>query len=70
MTHMMQLYIIETVGINEEAVIAGIIGCNNDQRQQMRKVYKGSFGEDLIDQLEKIKRTTLRKLLKGMTHSL
>merc|ERR1712062_22198 len=56
----------KTVGINEEAVIAEIIGCNNDQRQQMRKVYKGSFGEDLIDQLEKIKRTTLRKVLKAL----
>ena len=39
---------------------------NNEQRQELRDVYKGCFGEDLVGLMDKIRRDDLRHSLKAL----
>ena len=39
---------------------------NNEQRQELRNVYKGCFGEDLVGLMDKIRRNDLRHGLKAL----
>ena len=72
---------LERVGIKEDVIIEQVIRINNEQRQEVRDVYKGRnslwcgcrfkmtegcFGEDLVDQMDKIRRDDLRHGLKGL----
>merc|ERR1711892_27741 len=54
------------VGIKEDVIIEQVIRINNEQRQEVRDVYKGCFGEDLVDQMDKIRCDDLRHGLKGL----
>ena len=55
----------ERVGIKEDVIIEQVTRINNEQRQELRDVYKGCFGEDLVGLMDKIRRDDLRHGLKG-----
>jgi len=57
------------IGIKEEVVIEIITGRSNAQRLELMEVYKGCFGEDMMDRIEKIRRDNLRRVIKGLCRS-
>ena len=56
----------ERVGIKEDVIIEQVTRINNEQRQELRDVYKGCFGEDLVGLMDKIRRDDLRHSLKAL----
>jgi len=54
------------IGIKEDVIIEQVVRINNNQRQELRDVYKGCFGEDLVGLMEKIRRDDLRHALKAL----
>ena len=56
----------KTIGMDEKVVIEEITKINNEQRQKVADVYKGCYGEDIDDRLEKVRRKDLRHGLKAL----
>merc|ERR1712227_253427 len=54
------------IGIKEDVIIEQVIRLNNEQRQEVRDVYKGCYGEDLVGLMDKIRRDDLRHGLKAL----
>lgn len=54
------------IGIKEEVIIEIITTRSNEQRQELANVYKGCFGEAIVDRLDKISRNDLRRTLKAL----
>ena len=56
----------KTIGIDEKTIIEQITKINNEQRQKVADVYKGCYGEDIDDRIEKVRRDDLRHGLKAL----
>ena len=60
---------LERIGIKEEVIIEILTNRSNAQRLEIMDVYKGCYGEDMMERVEKIRRDNLRRVLKGLCRS-
>lgn len=59
----------ERIGVHEDDIIEILCNRSNAQRLEIAENYKGLYGEDMYDRLDKIRRKDLRRLLKGLARS-
>jgi len=57
------------IGVHEDDIIEILCNRSNAQRLEIAENYKGLYGEDMYDRLDKIRRKDLRRLLKGLARS-
>ena len=59
----------ERIGVHEDDIIEILCNRSNAQRLEIAENYKGLYGEDMYDRLDKIRRKDLRRLMKGLARS-